>query len=206
MKRRKGRNGSSSLAFSGDTTAYSPTSLCIRSQQWKQLHSWELHAAPATQCMAFCNRLGDVSIMGDVSIRRGKKSSSATQQLLAGASLSPPNSSKCRCRSDQQKLPQDRKEWREWKKMGWCLKIIIKKSQGFLSILFNSRKTPKAVMQLFHITAKQQEHKTATLSFGNEELPVAQPMAITLSFPYSSFWDYDMCSGSLFTGTPLCYK
>lgn len=72
-------------------------------------------------------------------------------------------------------------------KKRWCLKE--KKVIGSCQFLFNSGKTPQAVMPV----SKAARAQDATLSFGKRELPVVQPMAITLSFPYSSFSDYDMC-------------
>lgn len=150
----KGRIGSSSSAFSGDTTAYSPTGLGIRSQQGKQLPGGNFTQPLPPQCGAFWNSLGDVSTW------RWKKASSATQQLVAGAALIPPRSSvSADAEVIRVKYPQiinfcychkTKRSKKTGKKMGRCPKE--KRVIGSCQFLFNSGKIPQAVMQLLLFT------------------------------------------------------
>lgn len=129
------------------------------SQQGTQLHRWELQAAPAVPAQPFCNWLGEAS--------RGRwtKPFSASQQLLAGVSLSPPNSS---ASADAEVITREYTEVTTF--CYCCMKGVrrmgkngmVPQSPGFLPILFHSRKTPQAAKQLFHATAKQWEHRMAT--------------------------------------------
>lgn len=192
MRRRNGRNGSSSSDFSGDTTAYRPTSLHSQISAGRTTAQVETHLPP--QNLPGCHSLACLHremdnalqwLMGflwalptPLQVQMQKGWAERTLKSLTSATS------------------QNRKEWKKW--AGVSKGFWVPANFGELS------KPPEAVMQVFHMTAKQQEHRLAKLSLGMEII-CSTAHGNTPELPYCSFADYNLCWGNLFTAT-LCYK